>query len=113
MLRISQNKAPRRRFRCRRDEITEEWGELYSRDSSVGIATGCGLDGRGSIAGRGKIFLFSSPDRLWGPTRHSTQWVPRIKRPGRDANHSPPSSAEDKNCGAIPPLPDIFSWHAA
>jgi hypothetical protein len=31
-----------------------------SRDSSVGIATGYGLDGRGSIPGKGKKF-FSSP----------------------------------------------------
>jgi hypothetical protein len=33
--------------------------QLWSRDSSVGIATGYGLDGRGSITGKGKIF--SSP----------------------------------------------------
>jgi hypothetical protein len=40
-----------------------------SRDSSVGIQTGYGLNGSGSIRGRGKVF-FSSPqvsDRLWGP----------------------------------------------
>jgi hypothetical protein len=30
---------------------------------------------------------------------------PEIKRPGREADHSPPSSAEVKNGGAIPPLP--------
>jgi uncharacterized protein HemY len=28
-----------------------------------------------------------------------------IKRPGREADHSPPFSAEVNNCGAIPPLP--------
>jgi hypothetical protein len=28
-----------------------------------------------------------------------------VKRPGRQADHSPPSSAEVKNGGAIPPLP--------
>jgi hypothetical protein len=48
--------------------------------------------------------LFSSPklpDRLWGPPsfvfndhRRSFQ---EVKRPGREANHSPPSSAEVKN----------------
>jgi hypothetical protein len=27
-----------------------------------------------------------------------------IRRPGRDADHSPPSSAEVKNGGVIPPL---------
>jgi len=30
---------------------------------------------------------------------------PRIKRPGREADHSPPTNAEDKTCGAIPSLP--------
>jgi hypothetical protein len=40
------------------------------------------------------------PDRLWGPTQPPVQWVPRGSfpggkgRPGRDADHSPPSSAE-------------------
>jgi hypothetical protein len=40
-----------------------------SRDSSVGIAIGYGLDGRGSIPGEGNRFFFSAqrPDRLWGP----------------------------------------------
>jgi hypothetical protein len=37
--------------------------------SSVGIATVYGLDGQGSIPGKGKEFFSSpqSPDRLWGP----------------------------------------------
>jgi hypothetical protein len=30
---------------------------------------------------------------------------PGVKRPGREANHSLPSSAEVKNGGAIPPRP--------
>jgi hypothetical protein len=38
------------------------------------------------------------------------QWLPgalpsRVKRPGREANHSPPSGAVGKNSGAIRPLP--------
>jgi hypothetical protein len=39
------------------------------RCSSVGIVTGYGLDGLGSIPGRGKIFFSSpqDPDRIWGP----------------------------------------------
>jgi hypothetical protein len=40
-----------------------------SLESSVGIATGYGLDGRGLIPGRGKRF-FSIPQRsdcLWAP----------------------------------------------
>jgi hypothetical protein len=40
--------------------IHESW------DTSVGIAVGCGLDSRGLILGRGKIFLYpiKSPDQL-------------------------------------------------
>jgi hypothetical protein len=42
-----------------------------SRDSSVGIATGYGLDDQGggsSSPGKVKIFTFPyRPDRLWGP----------------------------------------------
>jgi hypothetical protein len=41
-----------------------------SRDSSVGIAKGYELDGRGSNPGRGKSFSFPQrPGRLWGPPR--------------------------------------------
>jgi hypothetical protein len=40
--------------------------KCHCQDSSVGIATGYGLDGRGSILGRGKIISpFHSLDRLW------------------------------------------------
>jgi hypothetical protein len=41
---------------------------MRSLDSSVGIATGYGLDGPGSNLGRGKFFFFPQrSDRLWGP----------------------------------------------
>jgi hypothetical protein len=33
---------------------------------------------------------------------------PGLKRPGREADHSSPSSAEIKNGGVIPPLPHVF-----
>jgi len=32
-----------------------------------------------------------------GPTRPSVLWVQRVKRPGREADHSPPYSAEGEN----------------
>jgi hypothetical protein len=32
---------------------------------------------------------------------------PGVKRPMREADHSPPTSAEVKNDGAIPPLPHM------
>jgi hypothetical protein len=36
-----------------------------------------------------------------------------VKPPGCGADHSPPSSAEVKNVGAIPPLLHMSSWHSA
>jgi hypothetical protein len=69
---------------------------LRNSDSSVGIATSYGLDGRGSVPGK----------------------VPGVLSPGdklsdRETLHSHPSSAEAKNGGAIPPLPHMSSWHSA
>jgi hypothetical protein len=43
----------------------------------------------------------------------SRRFPPGGKRPGREADHSSPSSAEVKNGGAIPPLPHMSSWHSA
>jgi hypothetical protein len=47
-----------------------------SRDSSVGTATGYGLDGWGSISSRGKRFFSTPqrPDRLWGPPSLLSNW---------------------------------------
>jgi hypothetical protein len=48
------------------------------------------------------IFLFTTASRMaLGPTQPPIQWVPgavslEVKRPGREADHSPPSSAEVK-----------------
>ena len=66
--------------------------------SSVGIATGYGLDGPGieSRWGGGEIFRIC-PDRPWGPPSllyNGYRVFPEGKeRPGRDADPSPPSSA--------------------
>jgi hypothetical protein len=55
-------------------------------------------------SGRGlRIFLFTTASRTaLEPTQSPIQWVPEafslgVKRPGREADHSPPSSAEVKN----------------
>ncbi|PNF23578.1 hypothetical protein B7P43_G04953 [Cryptotermes secundus] len=56
--------------------------QYKSRDSSVGIATGYGVDGRG-IPIRVSFPCFSQG----------------LNRPGREADHSPPPSDEAKNLG--------------
>jgi hypothetical protein len=77
--------------------------KIVSQNSSVGIATGCGLDDGDSI-----------PDSLqtgsWA-THHPIS--PGVKRQRREADHSPLSSAEVKNGGAIPPPPHTSSKRAA
>jgi hypothetical protein len=76
-------------------------------DNSAGIATGYGLGGWGSIPGRGRKFVSIPVSRpALGPTQSSTQWVkgavfPGVKRPGREADNWPPTSAEVKNGGAV------------
>jgi hypothetical protein len=73
------------------------------RDSVVGLTTGYGLENRGvgvlELVGS-KIFSTSSRPAL-GSTQPPIQWVPgplspRVKQPGREADHSPPTSAEVK-----------------
>jgi hypothetical protein len=87
-------------------------------DSSVGLGTGYGLDGPGLILGKDKIFLYSTASRpALGPTQPLIQWVLGalslgVKRKGRESDHSPPSSDEVKNGGAIPPLAHTPSWHS-
>jgi hypothetical protein len=61
------------------------------------------------ISRRGSEIFSSSPprpDRLWGPSSLLSKWVPGtvspgVKRPGREVNHSPASSAEVKECVAL------------
>ena len=63
--------------------------------SSVAISTDYGLDGPGSNSGGDEIFR---PSRMaLVPTQSPVKWVPGLSRgkarPGRAADHSPPSSA--------------------
>jgi hypothetical protein len=83
----------------------------------VCIATGYGQDGPGLIPSSARFF--PSPrraDRPWGPTQPPVQWVPGalspgVKRQGREADSSSPSSAEVTKGGGIPPLSHMSSWH--
>jgi hypothetical protein len=58
-----------------------------------------------------EIFLFTAAPRLGlVPTQPPISWAPGalspgVKRPGCEADYSPPTSAEFKNVEAIPPSP--------
>jgi hypothetical protein len=78
---------------------------VQSQDSSVGIALGHGLDDRvlGFDSRQGlEIFLFTTASRTaLESTKPRIQWASGVlslgvKRSGREADHSPPSSAEIK-----------------
>jgi hypothetical protein len=96
--------------------------ELIS-DSSVGIALGYGLDDRGSRvrypAGAGNFLFTTAPRTALGLTQPPIQWIPGalslgIKRPGRETDHSPPSSAEVKECVELYlHSPNMPSWRGA
>ena len=66
----------------------------------VGIATAYGLNGPAIEPRWGRDFPHQSRPAL-RPTEPPVQWVPGLSRnklrPGRDADPSPPSSAEVKN----------------
>jgi hypothetical protein len=74
-----------------------------SRDNAVGIATAYGLGDQGVrvwVLVAARIFFASSRPVL-GPIQPPFQWVlgalsPGVKRPGREADHLPPTSAEVK-----------------
>jgi hypothetical protein len=76
-----------------------------SHDSSVSIVLGYGLGDRGSRvrfpAGAGNFSLHHRIQNGSGAHPASSQWVPGalslgVKRPVREADHSPPSSPEVK-----------------
>jgi hypothetical protein len=66
-----------------------------------------------------EIFLFSITSRpALGLTQPSIKRVPEalspgVNRQGREADHSPPSSAEVKNDGATSSLSHMSSWRSA
>ena len=72
------------------------WPDTVGRDSSVGIATGYGLDGPG-IESRWEA-RFSPPIQT-GPGAHPAPYTmgtgsfPRVKRSGRGVDHPPPHLA--------------------
>jgi hypothetical protein len=91
-----------------------------SRISSVGIATDCGMDGRDWIPDRGKTFFSipQCPGKLWCPPNllyNEYRWILPwgLSNQGRETDHSPSSSAEVKNGGAIRLLLHMSTWRRA
>jgi hypothetical protein len=87
---------------------------VKSRDSSVGIALGYGLDDRGQ-----GIFLFTTASRTaLGPTQPPIQWVPGtplgVELSGHETDHSPTSSAKVKEWVELYlHIPSTPSWCGA
>jgi hypothetical protein len=96
---------------------------ISRRDSSVGIALGYGLDDRGSrVRFPAEAGNFSSHHRVQngsGATQPPIQCVAAaislgVKRPGREANHSLPSSIEVKEWVELYlDSPKTSSWRGA
>jgi hypothetical protein len=84
--------------KCRRklNSLFVEQKELMAT-ITIGVL---GFDSRRGLV----ISVFKTAFRTaLGPTQPPIQWVPGalslgVKQPGREADHSPPSSAEDKEC---------------
>jgi hypothetical protein len=99
-------------------EFADDMGICYKN-----INLGYGLDDRGSRVrsqrGLG-IFLFNTASRTaLGPGQPPMQWVPgalslEVKRPGRKADHSPPTSAEVKEWAELYlHSPNTPSWRGS
>jgi hypothetical protein len=85
---------------------------FWNRDSSLGVETQYGLDGRSSIPGGDKKFSSTSqrPDWLQGPpsllfSGHRRLFLRGVHRPDRETDNTFPSRAEINNGGAIIPVP--------
>jgi hypothetical protein len=79
----------------------------HSRASVVDIATRYGLDDGGvgvRVPVGSRIFCTSSRPVL-GSTQPHIQWEPGALSPGREADHSPPTSAEIKKSWAYTSTP--------
>jgi hypothetical protein len=97
--------------------LTVSYKLSKSRNSSVGIVTElrAGRSGfKGSIPGRDWEFFSSAPCLDLSEAHPASYPVgklgalsPGVERPGREADHSPPSSADVKNswsCTSTPPI---------
>jgi hypothetical protein len=72
------------------------------------------VKGRNSSPGEGKLFLLFMPSRqIVGSTQLPIQWIsgalsPSVKQLGREADHSPSNSAEEKYMDLYIPSPNCL-----
>jgi hypothetical protein len=90
------------------------WVEIIRYNYSLNIF----LDGSGSIPSSTSFSLLHSVQTSSGahPASYAMSTVgslPRVKWEGPEADHTLPSRAEARNGEAIPPLPNMSSWHNA
>lgn len=92
---------------------------VKNHDSPIGIAKGYVLGGRGSTPGKeNKFSVLHSVET--GFAAHPASYAmntgafpPGIKRLKVESDHSPPSSAEFKRDGVVPPITHTTPWHGA
>jgi hypothetical protein len=92
---------------------------MGSRDSSVGIATGYGLDGPGSTPAGARYFSVLHSVHA-GSEAHPASYpvgtggsILGVRRREREPDNSPRCSVEVKNGGAITALPHTSSWRGS
>jgi hypothetical protein len=86
------------------------------RDDSISIASGYWLDDRGVGVAPVGSRIFASPyrpDRLWSSPNFLYMVIgssfPEVKRPGREADHSPPTNTDVKKTWIYTSIPpDAF-----
>jgi uncharacterized membrane protein len=81
--------------------LNHSWMTIGGGSATYPVTIGHGLDDRGSIP----VTAVSRP--VLGSSQPPMQWVP-----GRESDHSPPSSAEVKECMELFPLPQyaFMTW---
>jgi hypothetical protein len=83
------------------------WSDRRGRDSSVSRATGWTAGIRFPAWSRFSLLHNVQLNGYRGTVSLE------VKRPGLEADYSPPPSAEVKSDGAVPPLPYKYSWRGS
>jgi hypothetical protein len=87
---------------------------IRNRCTSVSIVTRLRVGRLGFDSPQGQrvfFFFYATASRLaLGPTQPPLQLVPGVKRPGREADHSPPSNTAVKNAWNVPPPQFLMVW---